>query len=292
MVEQSHLPVRRTLEQLGISRPTVYRWYEHYRAGGPEALYDRHSKPDRVWNRIGEPGRGKSLLSLTMAVAVAGGVAFSGIRPPRAQSALVFSPEDKLGVIGARIEAAVEELKADPELVKRNLRVINIDGSSIIFEGSGESLDFNALGRALRKAIRGRRTRFVVLDPFIELHAADENSNMQVHALMASLRTLARETGSLIFLTHHSAKGGQGPRGAGAFNGTVRATLHVEALGKKEVKAAEAMGLKPASVFKLIFIKDNYSEDEGGASYFQKVALQPGKAPVLRRVTLEVGEEE
>ena len=38
LVEQSHLPVRRTLEQLGIPRPTFYRWYEHYRAGGPEAL--------------------------------------------------------------------------------------------------------------------------------------------------------------------------------------------------------------------------------------------------------------
>lgn len=52
LVEQSHLPVRRTLDQLGIPRPTFYRWYEHYRAGGPEALHDRPSKPDRVWNRI------------------------------------------------------------------------------------------------------------------------------------------------------------------------------------------------------------------------------------------------
>ncbi len=45
LVEQSHLPVRRTLDQLGIPRPTFYRWYEHYRAGGPEALHDRPSKP-------------------------------------------------------------------------------------------------------------------------------------------------------------------------------------------------------------------------------------------------------
>ena len=36
LVEQSHLSVHRTLEQLGISRPTFYRWYEHYRAGGPD----------------------------------------------------------------------------------------------------------------------------------------------------------------------------------------------------------------------------------------------------------------
>lgn len=59
LVEQSHLPVRRTLQQLGIPRPTFYRWYEQYRAGGPEALADRPSKPDRVWNRIGDEVRGK-----------------------------------------------------------------------------------------------------------------------------------------------------------------------------------------------------------------------------------------
>jgi len=52
LVEQSALPVRRTLEKLGIPRATFYRWCDHYQAGGPEALDDRHPMPDRVWNRI------------------------------------------------------------------------------------------------------------------------------------------------------------------------------------------------------------------------------------------------
>jgi putative transposase len=52
LVEQSHLPMRRTLEKLGISRPTFYRWYAAYQAGGPEALEDRKPRPGRVWNRI------------------------------------------------------------------------------------------------------------------------------------------------------------------------------------------------------------------------------------------------
>ena len=38
IVEQSHLPAKRTLEQLGIARRTFYRWYDRYREGGPEAL--------------------------------------------------------------------------------------------------------------------------------------------------------------------------------------------------------------------------------------------------------------
>ena len=52
LVEESALPVRRTLEKVGIPRATFYRWYDLYQAGGPEALDDRHPKPDRVWNRI------------------------------------------------------------------------------------------------------------------------------------------------------------------------------------------------------------------------------------------------
>ena len=36
IVEQSHLPARRTLEQFGIPRRTFCRWYDRYLDGGPE----------------------------------------------------------------------------------------------------------------------------------------------------------------------------------------------------------------------------------------------------------------
>jgi RNA-directed DNA polymerase len=52
IVEQSHLPAKRTLEMLGIPRTTFHRWYDRWRSGGPEALADKPSKPDRVWNKI------------------------------------------------------------------------------------------------------------------------------------------------------------------------------------------------------------------------------------------------
>ena len=42
------------LEKLGIPRSSFYRWYDRYQGGGPEALADRPSRPDRVWNRIPE----------------------------------------------------------------------------------------------------------------------------------------------------------------------------------------------------------------------------------------------
>ena len=44
LVEQSSLPVRRTLAQLGISRATFYRWYQRYRARGAVALWQMASQ--------------------------------------------------------------------------------------------------------------------------------------------------------------------------------------------------------------------------------------------------------
>ena len=52
IVEQSHLPVRHTLNKLGILPGSFYRWYDRYQTGGVDALADKPSKPSRIWNRI------------------------------------------------------------------------------------------------------------------------------------------------------------------------------------------------------------------------------------------------
>ncbi len=52
LVEQSHLPVKRTLDRLGLPRSTFYAWYDRYQSGGVEALEDKAPMPARIWNRI------------------------------------------------------------------------------------------------------------------------------------------------------------------------------------------------------------------------------------------------
>jgi len=54
LVEQSSLPIRRTLAQLGIPKSTFYVWYSRYLCGGPEALEDRRPAPGKVWNKLPE----------------------------------------------------------------------------------------------------------------------------------------------------------------------------------------------------------------------------------------------
>jgi len=62
IVEQSHLPAKPTLDQLGIPRRTFFRWYDRYLEGGPEAFEDWPPAPSRVWNRISAGHRWRSFV--------------------------------------------------------------------------------------------------------------------------------------------------------------------------------------------------------------------------------------
>jgi transposase len=51
-VQQSCLPKRVILKQLGIAASTYYRWLEAYIQNGLAGLQDKSSSPYRVWNRL------------------------------------------------------------------------------------------------------------------------------------------------------------------------------------------------------------------------------------------------
>ena len=52
LVEGSSLSVRRTLQEIGVSKSTFYLWYDWYRQGGLDALEDRRPVPRHAWNKI------------------------------------------------------------------------------------------------------------------------------------------------------------------------------------------------------------------------------------------------
>jgi len=66
LVERSSLPVRRTLDRLGIPKSTFYGWYERYREGGDTALEDTRPNSGKVWNRLPVKIR-QSILKLALA---------------------------------------------------------------------------------------------------------------------------------------------------------------------------------------------------------------------------------
>jgi len=51
-VEESELPVRRTLKELDVNRSTFYRWYQCYQDNGYDGLANNSSSPKKFWNKI------------------------------------------------------------------------------------------------------------------------------------------------------------------------------------------------------------------------------------------------
>ena len=58
LVEESELSVRRTLNELGVSRNSFYRWYKAYRDNGYEGLVARSKSPRQFWNKLPESVNG------------------------------------------------------------------------------------------------------------------------------------------------------------------------------------------------------------------------------------------
>jgi len=52
LVEESSLPVRKTLEHLDIRRSTFYNWLKRYHENGIDGLEDKKPAPEVVWNKI------------------------------------------------------------------------------------------------------------------------------------------------------------------------------------------------------------------------------------------------
>jgi len=59
LVEESELPVKRTLDELDIPKSTFYRWYRQYEEDGYDGLASRPPNANRFWNRIPEQEREK-----------------------------------------------------------------------------------------------------------------------------------------------------------------------------------------------------------------------------------------
>jgi len=64
-VETSSLPVRKTLDRIGVPKSTFYAWLDRYVSGGLDALDDHRPEPKRVWNRIPDDVR-ERIVSLAL----------------------------------------------------------------------------------------------------------------------------------------------------------------------------------------------------------------------------------
>lgn len=143
----------------------------------------------------GNPKVGKTFLAAQIALAVAGNCDVLG-KPARLGGPVLFyGAEDRLQALRSRFDGlacvaglALEELP----LYLLDIPILRIDREDDLFR--------------LRAAIDAHRPRLLVLDPFIRITRADENSSAEVSAVLASLRAIQRDYETAVLLVHHARK--------------------------------------------------------------------------------------
>lgn len=179
-----------------------------YRTRRPAALEDR---PPRqrwlvrdLWGAQavgiigGEPKCGKSFLALDMAVSVATGVAcLREFDAMQRGPVVLFAAEDAGHIVRARLADIARVAGADFNA----LDIAVIDAPSVRLDRARDRT-------RLRETVARVKPRLLVLDPFVRLHAVNENDAADMAPVLAFLRELQRLYGTAVALVHHARKGG------------------------------------------------------------------------------------
>jgi len=162
----------------------------------------------------GEPKCCKSFLALDLAVSVASGSACLGhFRAAAAARVLLYAAEDPLHVVRERLEG----ITAARGATLHNLPLFVITAPRLRLDDSGHC-------DRLCETIEKIKPALLVLDPFVRLHAIDENAAGEVAPLLAFLRQLQRKHHLAVALVHHArkdaarARPGQALRGSSEFH--------------------------------------------------------------------------
>jgi len=144
----------------------------------------------------GEPGSGKSIFTLDMAIAIATGGEFLGtFRIPEQKRVLYLDEEMPPQLARRRLRQLITGRELEPEQIEMqyyNRQRVNLDRAE------------SRLG--LRRVIEDYRPAVVVLDSLVRFHSRDENSNTEMSAFHEILVDLAEEYSLTWLILHHLAK--------------------------------------------------------------------------------------
>jgi len=194
----TRLPLCRAAD-LGADAPPPRRWLV-------ESLWAERA----VGILGGEPKCGKSLLALDLAVSVASGTpCLRRFAVEQRGRVLLYAAEDSLPVVRERLDGIAAAAG------------IGLDSLDLfVITAPALRLDTETDRGRLEETVRIARPRLLVLDPFVRLHAIDENAAGEVAPLLGYLRRLERTYETAVLLVHHVRKGAAKLRGGQALRGS------------------------------------------------------------------------
>lgn len=173
---------------------------------------------------VGDPGLGKSWLTLDIAARLSTGRAWcDGAVPPSAGDVLLLSAEDG---IADTIRPRLDALGAD---------VTRVHHVAVVRAANQERAIKLADVDIIEQAIRETRAKLVIVDPLSAyLGATDSHRDAEVRGLLAPLSATAEANGAAVLAVMHLSKGGHGKAiyravGSIAFAAAARVVLAVAA---------------------------------------------------------------
>lgn len=203
----------------------------------------------------GEPKTTKTWTALEIAIAIANGIAaFGEFGVPKARTVAMFLVEDDERSARNRLRA----LAAGHGLVP----AAAVERIKLKCRQTRDLSEVEDLAEIVAACLEVPDLGCLILDPFRDLHTADENDSTAMAVIMHRLRALRDILGCTVLFVHHSIKSGVGTngrrqgqkmRGSGAIHGAVDGGIYLYDLdtdGQKywtnkvnvEVKAARGAG--------------------------------------------------
>src|SRR6185437_12497423 len=192
------------------------------------------------------PKVGKSWLAVELALSLALGLPWLGFSVPHSVKTALVTREDNPALTKWRMS----------HLLKGKTRTMaDLDGRLYVNsrEQSAEfRLDKADLLASMIAGLKAIKPEFVILDVFNVMHAADENDNTEMRAVVEQLSVLQREIPCSIGVVHHFNKQSEGSltqrlRGASAIAGWAEWLIGIESISGEQKTRRMSFELKAAS---------------------------------------------
>jgi hypothetical protein len=222
---------------------------------------------------------GKSALRLAQCLSLATGRQLTDQHVFQRGRVLLVSLEDDQEEMQRRILAARLHHNVSLEDVKGWLFYATPKGIKLAEIKNG-SRQIGALEKALRASIERRRPDLLVLDPYVKLHALEENSNDAMDFVCDLLVTLAIEYDIAVDAPHHTKKGQLTPgdadsgRGASATRDAGRLIYTLATMSEDEAKAFGISPEERASYIRLDKGKVNLAPPARTATWFKLIGVK------------------
>ena len=217
---------------------------------------------------VSGPGSaGKSSLMVSWATTMALGSPLDRFKVTAPLKVGVYNVEDDAQEQRRRFSAMAQQFGVSVKAFFRNLFVLGPArvGTLLTMTPEGRMLVNTPVMDKMETWVSETQPDVLILDPFVELHAGEENDNTQIRAVMARFRTMAAEHNMAVVILHHSRKGEAVPgdpdslRGASAIVGAARVVLTVNVMSDDEARSLNIPSDNRRDYFRLDGAKSNYA---------------------------------